>query len=156
MITKNGKAGIPMVSAWASENHIGLGQTVFDAKSNEITAIPKLLEMIEVAGALVTIDAMGYRTEIADRIVAEKAHYCLAVKGNQLTLQEGLHSFFLKHLEYDFAEIEVRRFQNQEKTHGREDHHYEFVCKASRDLPDASGWRGLKAIGISINDTKRR
>ncbi|WP_157665257.1 ISAs1 family transposase, partial [Mariniblastus fucicola] len=77
-----GKAAIHMVSAWATANHISLGQTVVDAKSNEITAIPKLLEMIDVSGGLVTIDAMGCQTEIAAKIVKEGADYCLAVKGN--------------------------------------------------------------------------
>jgi len=153
---KDGKAAIHMVSAWATENHISLGQTVVDAKSNEITAIPKLLEMIEVSGALVTIDAMGCQTEIADRIITEKADYCLAVKGNQPTLHEGLQSFFLKHLEDGFAETEVRRFESDEKGHGREDHRSYYICKAPKDLPDASRWRGLKAIGISINNTTRR
>ncbi|TWU52005.1 Transposase DDE domain protein [Rubripirellula reticaptiva] len=116
-----------MVSAWATENHISLGQTVVDAKSNEITAIPKLLQMIEVSGALITIDAMGCQTEIADRIIAEKADYCLAVKGNQPTLNKGLKAFFLKHLENDFADVEVQEFQSNEKGHGPGQSHVDFV-----------------------------
>ena len=76
------KATIHMVSAWASQNHIRLGQVTVDEKSNEITAIPKLLKMIEVSGALVTIDAMGCQTEIAATIVEEGGDYCLAVKDN--------------------------------------------------------------------------
>ena len=112
--------------------------------------------MIEVSGALVTIDAMGCQSEIAEQIIAGKAHYCLAVKGNQPTLHKGLQSFFLKHLEDDFAEIKVRRFESDEKGHGREDHRFYFMCKAPKDLPDASRWRGVKAIGISINNTTRR
>lgn len=74
------KSAIHMVSAWATANHISLGQTVVDAKSNEITAIPKLLEMLETAGSLVTIDAMGCQTEIAQKIIDAKSDYVLAVK----------------------------------------------------------------------------
>ena len=79
------KAAIHMVSAWATANHISLGQVVVDEKSNEITAIPKLLEMLALSGALVTIDAMGCQTEIASAIVEADADYVLAVKGNQPT-----------------------------------------------------------------------
>ena len=158
---KDGKAAIHMVSVWATENHIRLGQTVVDAKSNETTAIPKRLQMIEASGALVTIDAMACQIEITDRIITdriitEQAHYCLAVKGNQPTLHHGLKTFFLKHLENDFEDIDVRRFESQEKGHGREDHRSYYLCKVPNDLPDASRWRGLKAIGISINNTTQR
>ena len=110
-----------MVSAWATANHISLGQVVVDAKSNEITAIPKLLELIEISGALVTIDAMGCQTEIAAKIVDAEADYCLAAKGNQPTLYEGLVAFFDDHLEDDFARYPVRRFEPEENAHGRED-----------------------------------
>ncbi len=78
----SGKSAIHLVSAWATANHISLGQVVVDAKSNEITAIPKLLELIEISGALVTIDAMGRQTEIAAKIVEAEADYCLAAKGS--------------------------------------------------------------------------
>ncbi len=152
---KDGKAAIHMVSAWATENHISLGQAVVDAKSNEITAIPKLLEMIEISGALVTIDAMGCQTEIAEQIITAKADYCLAVKGNQPTLQKGLQAFFMEHLENDFADVEVRRIESDEKGHGREDHRYYFICKLPKGLPDTSRWRGIKAIGMTINNTTR-
>ena len=106
------KAAIHMVSAWATANHISLGQVVVDAKSNEITAIPKLLEILELSGALVTIDAMGCQTEIARQIVDANADYCLAVKGNQPTLHQGLVDFFDDHLEDDFARtacVAIRR-----------------------------------------------
>ena len=92
--TASSKSAIHMVSAWATANHISLGQVVVDAKSNEITAIPKLLEILEFSGALVTIDAMGCQTEIAKEIVDAKADYCLAVKDNQPTLHQGILEFF--------------------------------------------------------------
>jgi len=105
----SGKAAIHMVNAWAAENHLGLGQLVTDAKSNEITAIPKLLEMLEISGCLVTIDAMGCQTKIAESIIAAGAEYCLAAKGNQPTLENGIKEFFDEHLENDFADVKVRR-----------------------------------------------
>ena len=151
-----GKAAIHMVSAWATANHVSLGQSVVDEKSNEITAIPKLLEIIEVSGALVTIDAMGCQVEIAAKIIDEEADYCLAVKGNQPTLHEGIKAFFLDHLEDDFARIEIAEHHTNETGHGRQDERSYYVCAVPKDLPDASRWQGLEAIGISINNTSRR
>jgi predicted transposase YbfD/YdcC len=149
------KAAIHMVSAWATANHISLGQVVVDAKSNEITAIPKLLEMLELSGALVTIDAMGCQTEIARQIVAAQADYCLAVKGNQPTLHQGLVAYFNRQLEEDFAGTPVRRYQTEEKGHGREETRYYFVCPVPEDLPDRARWAHLKAIGLALSSTQR-
>jgi predicted transposase YbfD/YdcC len=149
------KAAIHMVSAWATANHISLGQVVVNEKSNEITAIPKLLELLELSGALVTIDAMGCQTEIARQIVDAGADYCLAVKGNQPTLHEGIADFFIDHLEDDFARTNVRRWETQEKGHGREETRYYFLCPVPDDLPDRARWAELKAIGIAINNTLR-
>lgn len=149
------KAPIHMVSAWATANHISLGQVVVDAKSNEITAIPKLLEILELSGALVTIDAMGCQTEIAEQIVAAGADYCLAVKGNQPTLHQGIVDFFDDHLEDDFARAQVRRHQTKEKGHGREERRYYMICPLPDNLPDRARWANLKAIGMTINNTQR-
>ena len=114
------KSAIHMVSAWATLNHISLGQVVTDAKSNEITAIPKLLRLIEISGALVTIDAMGCQTEIAETIVDAGADYCRAVKRNQPTLHDGIEAFFSPHLDNDFEGVSVRRHINHDTKHGRE------------------------------------
>ena len=149
------KSAIHMVSAWATENHISLGQVVVDAKSNEITAIPKLLELIQISGALVTIDAMGCQTEIADKIIEAEADYCLAAKGNQPTLHNGLIDFFDDHLEDDFARYPVRRFETNEKTHGREDLRSYLICPVPESLPDAARWKNLKVMVIAINNTMR-
>ena len=101
------KSAIPMVSAWATANQVSLGQVVVDAKGNEITAIPKLLELLEVSGCLVTIDAMGCQVEIASKIIEGKADYVLAVKADQPALHEGIESFFLDHMEDDFARVRM-------------------------------------------------
>lgn len=150
-----GKAAIHMVSAWATANHLSLGQVVVDEKSNEITAIPKLLELLELQGALVTIDAMGCQTEIARHIVEAGADYCLAVKDNQPTLRAGIADFFNDHLEDDFARTKVRRHRTHGKEHGREESRYYFICPVPDDLPDRSRWAHLKAIGIAISNTQR-
>src|SRR3954447_22858432 len=149
------KSAIHMVSAWATANHISLGQVVVDEKSNEITAIPKLLELLEISGTLVTIDAMGCQTEIAEKIVEGKADYVLAVKGNQPTLHAGIEAFFLDHLEDDFARVSVGRHEKEEKGHGRTARGSSLVCEAPDVLPDRAGWKGLKGIGVAIGETIR-
>lgn len=153
--TASSKAAIHMVSAWATANHISLGQVVVDQKSNEITAIPKLLEMLELSGALVTIDAMGCQVEIARKIVAGGADYVLTAKDNQPTLRGGLEEFFEDHLEDDFARTQVRRYHTKEEGHGREEIHDYYLCPVPDDLPDRSRWEKLSAIGILISDTWR-
>jgi predicted transposase YbfD/YdcC len=151
----SGKAAIHMVSAWATANQISLGQVVVDAKSNEITAIPKLLEMIDVSGALVTIDAMGCQTEIAARIVAAGADYCLAVKDNQSSLREALGDHFERHMENDFADTTVRRHETVEQGHGRVERRTYYICPVPEELAGRQRWAELKAIGIAISETER-
>jgi len=149
------KAAIHMVSAWATANHISLGQVVVDQKSNEITAIPKLLDMLDLSGALVTIDAMGCQAEIAERIVAAGGDYCLAVKANQPTLHQGIVDFFADQLEDDFAKARARHHETHERGHGREEWRFYTICPVPEGLPDSSRWAGLKAIGVSITDAMR-
>lgn len=151
----SGKSAIHMVSAWASANHISLGQVVVDAKRNEIAAIPKLLEILDISGCLVTIDAMGCQVEIAAKIVEGEADYVLAVKGNQPTLHAGIEAFFLDHFEDDFARVRVGRHEKKEKGHGRTQMRSYLVCEAPGDLPDRARWKGLKAIGLAIGETIR-
>jgi predicted transposase YbfD/YdcC len=142
------KAAIHMVSAWASANHISLGQVVVDEKSNEITAIAKLLTMLEISGCLVTINAMGCQVDIAQAIVDAQAEYILAVKTNQRTLAQGIDAYFAEHSQDDFQRIEVRRHSTDEKGHGREEHREYAVCRVPDKLPGASRWPKLAAIGM--------
>ena len=153
--TATGKSAIHMVSAWATANHISLGQVTIDEKSNEITAIPKLLKMLEISGSLVTIDAMGCQTKIAKTIIDSGADYVLAVKKNQPTLYDGISWFFFSKREEDFAGARVSRHQTVEKGHGREETRLYYVCAVPRDLPDRKRWPNLAAIGWTINDTMR-
>ncbi|MEM9369311.1 MAG: ISAs1 family transposase [Planctomycetota bacterium] len=149
------KAAIHMVSAWASENHICLGQTVTDAKSNEITAIPKLLELIAIKGCLVTIDAMGCQTAIAEKIRKQDAHYVLAVKQNQPTLYKGIEQFFEDHLSDEFQRHQARKHETNERSHRRDERRTYYVCPIPEKLADAARWKDLKSIGIAITDVDR-
>ncbi len=116
--TAGGKSAIPMVSAWATANHISPGQVVVDQKSDEITAIPKLLRILELSGCLVTSDAMGCQTEIAQAIVDAGADDVLAVKGDRPTLHDGIVEFFLDHPDDDFARVKVSRHETDGCGHG--------------------------------------
>lgn len=113
----NGQAAIWMVSAWASENRMVLGQLKVADKSNEITAIPQLLEVLDLSGCIVTIDAMGCQKEIAAQIVAQQAHYVLALKGNQSGLFEDVQELFDYAAEINFVDCD--HHQTVEKNHGR-------------------------------------
>ena len=114
-----GKAAIDMVSAWASANRLVLGQVKVDEKSNEITAIPQLLEALEVAGCIVTIDAMGCQTNIAEQIIDREAEYVLALKENQGHLYEDVEHLFadLEDSHYKAYAFEYEKTVN--KDHGR-------------------------------------
>jgi predicted transposase YbfD/YdcC len=153
--TASGKAALHMVSAWATANSISLGQVATDAKSNEITAIPKLLEIIDVSGALVTIDAMGCQTKIAQKILDGKGNYVLHVKENQPTLYQAIQDHFSNCLEHDFAGMTYRSYQTEGKGHGREETRSYYLYRVPADLPDAARWPGLKAIGVVISITQR-
>jgi len=153
--TASSKSAIHMVSAWATANQISLGQVVVDAKSNEITAIPQLLNILEIAGCLVTIDAMGCQTKIAQAILDAKADYVLAVKSNQRTLYDGLAWFFCYSGAFNYDGVPVSRHETQEKGHGRQETRTYFVCDVPDDLPDRHRWPKLSAIGMAVSETVR-
>jgi len=149
------KSAIHMVSAWAVANSISLGQVIVDEKSNEITAIPKLLEMLELKGAIVTIDAMGCQTEIAKKIIDRGGHYVLNVKGNQPTLRDGVEQVFSDFLEGSPPKQPVRSSSITRKAHGRKESRRYYVCPVPHNLPDRERWPKLKAIGMVISNTER-
>ncbi len=117
--TWSSKAAIHMVSAWASENHLVLGQRKVDAKSNEITAIPALLELLEIAGCIVTIDAIGCQKAIAQQIVDQDGYYVLALKDNQPYLHDDVQRLFQWADNLDFADIVHDTTCETGKGHGR-------------------------------------
>lgn len=153
--TASGKAAIHMVSAWATANQISLGQVVTNEKSNEITAIPDLLEMLEIQGCLVTIDAMGCQVDIAQKILDRQADYVLAVKGNQPTLHENIERFFTEHVEDNFARVQAKQHHTSERGHGREEDRSYVVCPVPEEMYGTKRWPKLKALGMVINDTLR-
>jgi predicted transposase YbfD/YdcC len=149
------KSAIHMVSAWATANHISLGQTVVDEKSNEITAIPELLKILELSGCLVTIDAMGCQVEIAEAIIAADANYVLAVKGNQKSLHNSIRRYFKDHQRDDFGRADVDRFRTQQRKHGRVETRKYFTCAVPKEVVDQERWPKLTAIGMAVNVTFR-
>lgn len=139
-----------LVSAWACEARLLLGQVAVDQKSNEITAIPQLLELLDIEGAIVTIDAMGCQKDIATTIVAQGADYVLAVKDNQPNLHEAVHEAFLAHAENDYAAPSFRRLKTVERNHGRLETREYFIVNAPDDLQGADDWLGLRTIGMVL------
>jgi predicted transposase YbfD/YdcC len=150
------KAALHLVSAWSVENHLVLGQQAVDGKSNEITAIPKLLQLLELEGAIVTIDAMGCQKEIARQIVKQKADYVLAVKDNQPTLHQYLQDYFLNLSLTDFADVKYDLRVTHDKAHGRvEQRRYITTAAPEEMLKQFPEWEGLQSIGQAMNITTR-
>ena len=139
-----------MVSVWATEQRLTLGQIATAAKSNEITAIPLVLDLVDVKGAIVTIDAMGCQKQIAQEIVTRKGDYILPVKGNQGNLECAIEAFFADHLEDDFARVKVSRFETNECCHGRQEHRCYLQVDVPESLPGRKNWTGLKTLGMVI------
>jgi predicted transposase YbfD/YdcC len=143
-----GKSAITMVSAWAKENRLVLGQVKTAEKSNEITAIPQLLEMLEVAGCIVTIDAMGCQTEIAAKIIEKGADYVLAVKGNQGNLFEDTVGYFDWALKNKFNETSYTRHETLDGDHGRLEVRRYYASADIGWLRHKAEWQGLQAIAM--------
>jgi predicted transposase YbfD/YdcC len=148
---RDGKAAIHMVSAWASEAKLSLGQVVVDEKSNEITAIPELLRLLDVSGALVTIDAMGCQKEIAELIRERKGDYVLAVKQNQPTLYEQVERTTGAGLEQDASDLDEH--QTVEVGHGRRETRTYLIFPASEAVDPDGVWRDLSAVGMAITES---
>jgi predicted transposase YbfD/YdcC len=139
-----------LVSAWASENHLSLGQVACAEKSNEITAIPELLEMLCVEGALVTIDAMGCQKDMAAAIRAKKGDYLLTVKDNQPTLKADIESSFEKALSTDFAGLDYDEFRTHDQGHGRKETRTYTIIKNPQTLTQKEQWKDLTVIGMCL------
>jgi predicted transposase YbfD/YdcC len=149
---RTGLGALHSVSVWAGEFGLTLGQVACEEKSNEITAIPELLRLVDIQGAIITIDAMGTQKAIAAQIIDGEADYVLALKGNQETLHQGVIDYIDAHLEDDFANVTgVRRHTTSEKGHGREETRIYIQMPAPRDLPGFSRWKGLKSIGVVLS-----
>jgi predicted transposase YbfD/YdcC len=143
---KNGLGALHSVSVWASEFGLSLGQVACAEKSNEITAIPELLRLVDIKGAIITIDAMGTQKAIAAQIIEGKADYVLALKGNQETLHQAVIDHIDEQLEGDLAN--AREHVTTEKGHGREEMRTYLQLPAPKSLPGFTLWEGLKSIGV--------
>ena len=143
-----------IVSAWASEEGIALGQVATDDKSNEITAIPQLIKQIDVANTIVTIDAMGCQKDIVAQIVAEKGDCVLAVKDNQPKLHEAIAAFFAEQIERDFEDLQYRVYETCDDSHGRIDERTYYITKTPHDFAPAGDWPQVKALGYAMRWTQ--
>jgi predicted transposase YbfD/YdcC len=146
-----GKGALHLVGAWAAENNLILGQQAVDSKSNEITAIPKLLEILDVSGAIVTIDAMGCQKEIAAKIVDKGGDYVLALKGNQENLHNDVEKLFLQGLENDFEGFKHQTFRTTDQGHGRNENRLYYVVEVPKTLAERyAEWKELKTFGMVL------
>ena len=143
---KNDLGALHVVTAWAGEYGLALGQEVCAAKSNEITAIPELLKRIDVRGGIVTIDAMGAQKMIAEEVVRGKADYVLALKRNHESLHREVVAHIDEQLEGDLAD--AQELTTSERGHGREDERTYLQLPVPQTLPGRAAWKGLKSIGV--------
>ncbi len=154
--TASGTSAIHMVSAWCCEQGLVLGQRKVDDKSNEITAIPQLLELLALEGAIVTIDAMGCQRAICQQIIDQKADYIIGLKGNQGTLHEDVELFFDEHDAREIGEGFVEQCQTVDGDHGRIEERRYTVCTHVDWLKERHDWPGLKSIVMVESSRKIR
>jgi predicted transposase YbfD/YdcC len=151
--TAAGKAALHLVSAWASDNRLLLGQQAVDGKSNEITAIPELLRLLDLKGAIVTIDAMGCQKDIAAQIHDAGGDYVLTLKENHETLYHEVRALFLQGLDTDFAGLKARSYETVEQGHGRRETRLYHVLPIPADLAQRHPeWKGLRSLGMVFSE----
>ncbi|MDF2549024.1 MAG: Transposase [Chlamydiales bacterium] len=137
---------VHIVSAWATANHLTLGQLKVDDKSNEITAIPQLLEVLDIEGTIVTIDAIGCQADIAAGIKDKGADYVLSLKGNQESLVDEVENYFTQAEAVNFEGLPCDAIGSKEIGHGRIEKREIYVTEDVDWLPQKSKWRNLKSI----------
>jgi predicted transposase YbfD/YdcC len=150
-----GLGALHCVSVWASDFGLSLGQVACAEKSNEITAIPELLRLVDIKGTIITIDALGAQKAIAEQVIDSGADYVLALKGNQEALHQAVIDYVGQHLDNDFADVPARRHQETEKGHGREEYRSYIQMPVPQDLRGIEAWKGLRSIGMATLVCKR-
>jgi predicted transposase YbfD/YdcC len=147
------KKAIHMVSAWCHNNELVLGQIKTDAKSNEITAIPKLLELLDIKGSTITIDAMGCQKEIAQEIIDREADYVFGLKGNQGNTLKFTKDLFTYGMQNDFQGFAYTKFETVEKDHGRIERRqfYSIDVSTGVEFKELRVWPGLKSVTMIIS-----
>lgn len=143
---------LQLVSAWACEAHLTLGQVAVDPHSNEIAALPRLLELLDLHGALITIDAAGCQKNIAAQIVNGKGNYVLMAKGNQERLESDIQEAITHGLDNDFADMEHSCWEVEERGHGRRERRSYTVLYDLDKIRDRDLWSGLKAFGMCVSE----
>jgi predicted transposase YbfD/YdcC len=161
-----GKKALHVVSAWVAENRLTLGQVVTEEKSNEITAIPKLLDLLDIRGATVTVDAMGCQRDIAEKVIDKGADYIMGLKGNQGTAHKEVEEFFTDAHAHDFRDVEHSFHQTVDGSdHGRMEVRRIWSSQQLGWFADLAKWRGLRSIimiesertvGAAETSTERR
>jgi predicted transposase YbfD/YdcC len=148
----NKLGALHLVSAWATEHHLSLGQVATAEKSNEITAIPELLELLDLHGAIVTIDAMGCQKAIASKIVERGGDYVLTAKDNQPNLVEDIQATLEKAMVNDFEGVRFDQHSTTDKGHGRvENRHYTILIEPE-GIRNQDEWAGLKVVGMCVRE----
>lgn len=145
---KQGQSALHIVSAWASENNLILGQRKTDAKSNEINALPELLQLLDLSGCIVTADAMNCQKAIAQLITEKEGDYVLALKANHGNLFKEVDQFFLNEEQNGFQNPSIRYYETKEKGHGRIEVRRYWVTDQINEFEQTSGWKNLRLIGM--------
>lgn len=140
------KSALQMVSAWACQSGVSLGQVRCEEKSNEITAIPELLTLLEIEGCIVTIDAMGCQMKIVEQIIGQKADYQISLKGNQGILHQEVREYFEWARRINFRAIKFDYFESIEKDHGRIEQRRCWVVEDVEWLTHYKEWAGLRSV----------
>lgn len=148
-----GLGALHLVSAWAADHGITLGQVATDEKSNEITALPQLIDLLDLKDCIVTIDAAGCQKNIAAAIVEKEADYVLALKGNQETLHGAVSQYFARQLASDTPDAKVRRHRQVETGHGRTETRDTMVAPRPKNLANAAAWIGLASIVMVMRES---
>jgi predicted transposase YbfD/YdcC len=152
---QHGLGALHAVTVWASELGLALGQVACADKSNEITAIPEVLRLVDIRGTIITIDAMGTQKAIAKQIQDSEADYVLPLKENHATLHQAVLDYFTEQLDNGFAGVKVQRHQTSETGHGRQETRTYFQVPAPKGLPGLEQWEGLKSIGMVVSECIR-
>lgn len=151
----NGLSALHVVSVWASELGLSLGQVSCAEKSNEITAIPEVLRLVDLKGAIITIDAMGTQKAIAQQIVEGEGDYVLALKGNHEKLYEAVVDHITTHLDTDFTDVEAQQLVVTETAHGQKETRTYTHLPVPKDMAMLDDWKGLKSIGTAVRWYKK-
>lgn len=154
--TTEDKSAIHIVSAWASKYRIVIGQVKTDEKSNEITAIPELLKLLDISGCIVTTDAMGCQKDIVKMIVSKKADYVLALKGNQKLFYEEVKKFLDDEVETGFSDVPHNYTRTLDKGHGRKEIREYYITEDINWLSTRNEWQNLKSIGVAIRKSEEK